>query len=353
MRLALALAERGRGATGANPLVGAVVVKRGRVVGRGWHSRWGGPHAEAIALARAGDRARGSDLYVTLEPCAHLGKTAPCTRQIIAAGVRRVVVAMRDPAQGGRGLGELRRARVAVRMGVLVEAARVQNREFLLRLATGRPAVTVKLAQTLDGRIADARGSSKWITSPAARRLTRRLRGEADAVMVGGRTAREDDPKLTAGRRAPLKVIVDSRARLSPGARLLATGRTVVAATRAAPARRVAALELRGAEVWRLPARGGRVDLAVLLRTLLARGVGSVFCEGGAELAGALLDRGLVDRVAVVIAPRLLGGPKARPAVLGRGRALPDAIPLKEVSVTRIGRDTLITGWVRRKGTRV
>lgn len=346
MRRALELAERGRGGVGTNPLVGAVVVRGGRAVGEGWHAVYGGPHAEAVALARTGTRARGASLYVTLEPCSRTGKTPPCTRMIVAAGVRSVIAALADPEERGRGFAELKAGGIKAVKGVLEREARDQNREFLARGTTRRPYLILKLAMTLDGKIADFRSDSKWISSARARAWTRGLRRRVDAVMVGVRTALTDDPRLTApgGGRQPLKIIVDSRARLPVRARLLRTGRTLVAATTRAPGDRLGALRLAGAEVVGLPPRRGKVPLRRLMGGLYARGVGAVLCEGGGELAGSLVAEGLVDRVLMVISPKIMGGSRSRPSLLGPDRPLGEALPLKDLEVRSLGPDTLLEG---------
>ena len=319
MRQALRLAVKGRGWTSPNPVVGAVVVRAGRVVGSGWHRRAGTDHAEVVALARAGARARGGTLYCTLEPCAHHGRTPPCVDAIIEAGIRRCVVAVRDPHRivDGRGLRRLREAGVRVDVGLLEQEAREALGGFWLVHTRQRPRTTWKLAVTLDGKVADRSRRSKWITGPDARRLVHRLRAEADAVMIGSGTARADDPRLTArlGRAAgrvcrPLRVVCDTRLRLPAGLRLfgpaLAKG-TVVACGRSAPAARARALERRGVRVWRLPLAAGRVSPHALARRLAREGCHEVLLESGPTLGTAWLRSGLVDRIAVFTAPRVLG----------------------------------------------
>jgi len=318
MRRAIALAERGRGRVGANPLVGAVVVRGGRIVGEGWHAAFGRPHAEPAALAAAGNRARGAAMYVTLEPCGKAGKTPPCSRAIVAAGVKRVVFGLADPSAGGRGVAELKRRGIEVRGGLLGEEVARQNVEFLEALRMGRPHLTLKMAMTLDGRTADFRGRSKWISSAESRRFTRALRGRVDAVMVGAGTLREDDPRLNSpgAGGGPLKVIVDSRAALRPGSRVFSRGRVLVAHAAKAPAARLNALRLAGAQTLGLRGKGGRVDLRRLLDCLYAMGVGTVLCEGGSELAGELWKEKLVDRLVIAVSPAVLGGKKSLPLML-------------------------------------
>lgn len=311
MRRALALAERGWGWTAPNPMVGCVIVKDGTVVGQGFHAEYGGPHAEVVALAAAGERARGADVYVTLEPCAHHGQTPPCVDALIAAGVRRVVIAVEDPnpAAGG-GIARLRDAGIAVESGVEEGAARDLNAPFLFSFSgEARPFITLKLALSLDGAIAAGTGTHQWLTGERARRHVHRLRANADAIAVGIGTALADDPQLTvrAGRRpriAPRRLVFDPSARLPVGSRLARTARKVpvhVLASHPGEEAR-AALARAGVEVE--VAGGIREHLARLRASL---GVRHLFVEGGAGIAGALLSAGLVDRLIIFTAPVLLG----------------------------------------------
>jgi len=320
MREALTLAERGRGRTRPNPVVGAVVVRAGRVVGRGWHAQAGAEHAEVMALREAGSRARGATLYCTLEPCAHQGRTPPCVEAIVRAGIRRCVVAQRDPHAivNGRGLRRLRAAGLAVEVGLLEDAAREALRGYRRAHLEGLPRVTWKVGLTLDGRMADRTGRARWITGPEARRVGHRLRASSDAVVVGAGTARRDDPRLTvrlgesgaARRPQPLRVVCDSRLRLPLDLRLfrapLAAG-TVVACGSTAPTARARALERRGVTVWRLPLAAGRVSPRALARRLAAAGCFEVLLESGPTLGTAWLEAGLVERMAIFAAPLLLG----------------------------------------------
>lgn len=327
LRQALRLAERGRGRTRPNPMVGAVLVVGDKVVGRGWHARAGSPHAEVRALRQAGKRARGARLYVNLEPCRHFGRTPPCTDAIVAAGVREVIACMPDPDPrvGGRGFAALRKAGVKVRIGTSrVEAERL-NAPYLRRQRTGLPSVTLKAGMSLDGRIATRAGRSQWITSAAARREARHLRGRHDAVLVGVGTVLADDPRLSAagtnGHARPVRVILDSRLRTPPDSRVLRSpgGPVVLLARRDAPAARRARLERAGATIVAVGARRGRVDLRSGLRALGRRGISSVLIEGGGDVLGAALDGKVGDRLVLYVAPRLLGGSAARPAFAGRG----------------------------------
>jgi diaminohydroxyphosphoribosylaminopyrimidine deaminase/5-amino-6-(5-phosphoribosylamino)uracil reductase len=349
MRRALRLAERGRGRTAPNPVVGAVLVRDGRVVGEGWHRALGEAHAESVALRRAGRDARGATLYVTLEPCAHWGRTPPCADALVAAGIRRCVVGLRDPDPrvDGRGLRRLRSAGIRVETGVLADEVGEALGGYRRAHATGLPRVTWKVAATLDGRVADARGRSRWITGEAARADVHRRRAESDAVVVGAGTARADDPRLTARTggpvRQPLRVVVDSRLRLPLALGLysprLARG-TVVACTAAAPGPRARALERRGVEVWRLPAARGRVSLAALARRLARAGCHEVLLEGGPTLGSAFLRAGLVQRLVLYAAPRVLGGGPTWCA--GLDRRLADAPRGTWRSLGRSGEDACL-----------
>ena len=360
MRRALELAEGGRGLTSPNPLVGAVVVGAdGRVVGEGFHRRAGAPHAEIEALAAAGAGAHGGTLYVTLEPCTHQGRTPPCAPAVAAAGLARVVAALVDPNPlvAGRGLEALERAGLAVTRGVLAAEAARQNRAFLTAMRERRPHVTLKAAMTLDGKIADVHGGSRWITGPMARRHAHRLRSEVDAIVVGVATVLRDDPELTVRLdtpwpREPWRVVLDTTGRTPPRARLIAAGRPERALIAVGPdptADAVAGLARTGATLVRCPTRDGRVDLGALLADLFAREVRAILVEGGGEVHAAFLDAGLVDRVAVFLAPLLVGGRAAPGAVGGAGRELKSAVRLGELTVTRLGDDVLLEADVLRE----
>ena len=354
MARAIALARQGLGRTSPNPAVGAVVVKNGRVVGEGWTRPAGGPHAEIVALRQAGRGAKGATLYVTLEPCAHHGRTPPCTQAVIAAEVARVVVGVGDPNPRvrGRGLRALAAAGIAVNTGILAEEAGAVSAWFRHYIVRGRPYVLLKLAASIDGRIATARGESRWISGPAARRWVHELRNQVDAVMVGSGTVLADDPALTCrmrGGRDPLRVVVDGRLRISPRARIVrqrSRAATLIAVTVSAPPARVRALARAGAEVMVVPGRRGKVLLASLLRELAARGVVSVLIEGGGELAAAALRAQLVDRLLVVTAPMVIGG-DGRPMLgsLGLGR-LANAPRIVDERTSRLGPDLLREGTV-------
>ncbi len=346
---ALELAERGRLEAHPNPLVGCVIVKNGRAVGEGGHDRFGGPHAETAALRRAGRRARGATLYVTLEPCSRWGKTPPCTRAVIAAGLKRVVVAARDPGLRGRGLAELRRARLRVEAGLLVDQAWRQNAAFFKRVTQGLPYVILKSAQTLDGKTASRTGVSRWITGPAARRLGHRLRAQSDAVLVGGETVRRDNPSLTSHHRGPdpLRLVLSSSLNLSLRAKVFKTGAPAWVLTReSAPPSRVKAWERTGAQVLKCRARGRNVDLRRAFRRLAALGLGQILVEGGGRTAAAVLAEGLADEAYIFIAPKFLGGRRAPTGISGRGWADPLTAPgLRDLGVARVGNDLLVHGY--------
>jgi diaminohydroxyphosphoribosylaminopyrimidine deaminase/5-amino-6-(5-phosphoribosylamino)uracil reductase len=366
MRLALAQARRALGRTFPNPPVGAVVYRRERVLGRGRTQPAGGPHAEAVALASAARRhgraaLRGASLAVTLEPCCTRGRTGPCTALVEASGVRRVHVGQLDPHPevSGRGVRRLRRAGIEVRVGVLEAECRRQHRGFVSVWERGRPFVTLKLAASLDGRIASASGESRWISGEAARAVVHRLRARTDAIAVGSRTALADDPALTARRggrvvHRPVRVLVDSRLRVPTSARIFTSGaeRTWVLCARDAAARRKRAVAATGARMVEVSSRGGHLDLRAALRKLAREGLCQVLVEGGGELAAALLRRELVDEVHWFVSPRLLGG-DGRPALgtLGGG-ALSQLPRLRDVRVRRVGDDLHVCGTPTRWSSR-
>jgi diaminohydroxyphosphoribosylaminopyrimidine deaminase/5-amino-6-(5-phosphoribosylamino)uracil reductase len=358
MTRALALAARGRGLTSPNPMVGALVVRDGAVIAERFHERAGGQHAEAAALEEAGTRARGATLYVTLEPCNHVGRTPPCVEAIVRAGVRRVVAATPDPNPRVRGGGAaaLAAASIEVHLGCLEREARELNHAFFTATALQRPHVTAKWAMTLDGKIAAHDRQSRWITGEAARREAHRLRSEADAVVTGIGTVLADDPILTVRLeppwpREPYRVVVDGRARLPLEAALLRAGtraRILVAVGEDAPAARVAGLASSGVTVLQCKSRDGRVDVVDLSARLFALDVIAVLLEAGAELTGAFVQAGLVDRVAAFVAPKVLGGSAAPTPAGGPGLRLGDALRLSDLTARPLGEDWLLEGRVER-----
>ncbi|WP_074311234.1 bifunctional diaminohydroxyphosphoribosylaminopyrimidine deaminase/5-amino-6-(5-phosphoribosylamino)uracil reductase RibD [Singulisphaera sp. GP187] len=352
MQRALAEAERGRGAVEPNPMVGSVVVRDGRLVGFGHHTQFGAPHAEVEALRRAGDAARGATLYVTLEPCCHIGKTPPCTEAILAAGVTRVVAAMPDPFPkvAGGGLARLREAGVVVEQGLEAAAAEHLNAPYLKRLSTGRPYVTAKWAMTLDGKTATASGDSRWISGPRSRALVHEVRGRMDAIVVGIGTALADDPELTArppGPRVPARVVLDGAGRLPTTSRLTRTAREVpvlVALTERATPERREALAALGCEVILFPGEGP-VPILPLLDELGRRGMTNLLVEGGGRILGAFLDAGQVDAVDVFIAPLIEGGQSRFTPAQGEGRSrMADALRLARPQVSLVDGDLRLQG---------
>jgi diaminohydroxyphosphoribosylaminopyrimidine deaminase/5-amino-6-(5-phosphoribosylamino)uracil reductase len=357
MKIALRLAAKGAGLVSPNPMVGAVVVREGEVVGRGWHHRYGEPHAEVMALRDAGSLSRGASLYVTLEPCNHHGQTPPCTEAILAAGVKRVVAATSDPNRkvSGGGAAFLREKGVQVEMGLLAEQGWRLNEAWFAWVKTGLPFVIAKAACSLDGKIATRTGDSQWLTGPSARAFGHRLRHECDAILVGIGTVLADDPQLTTRLprglgNDPIRVVLDSRLRIPPSANLLhlsSPAPTWVACTAEAPAEKIQALESLGAEVLVLPKTKDRVALEPLLQELSRRRVQNLLVEGGAEVLGAFLDQRLVDKFYFFYAPKILGGKNAYPAVAGRGVAnLSEAHQARDLSLRHLGPDLLVSGYL-------
>ncbi len=359
MEEALELALKGLEGVSPNPLVGAVLVRGGRVIGRGYHRRHGGPHAEQLALRDAGD-CRGADLYVSLEPCAHHGKTPPCCEAVLEAGVRRVIYAASDPNPLTRGKGPrwLRRRGVEVQGGLLRREALIQNAPYFFWRKNDRPWVILKWAMSIDGKIATAGGESQWITGPGARRRAHSIRRRVDAIMVGTGTALADDPLLTARPakgREPLRVVLDRQGRLPLKLRLLSRGdsagagpRLYVSTEGANSSRRLGELRRRGLEILLVPQRAGRLHLDRLLRELSARGISQLLVEGGAGLSGDLARRSLVEEVAAFVAPRILGGEQALSPVEGGGfKKLADSLQLSNIQQEVLGPDIFLSARTR------
>ncbi|NTV28495.1 MAG: bifunctional diaminohydroxyphosphoribosylaminopyrimidine deaminase/5-amino-6-(5-phosphoribosylamino)uracil reductase RibD [Candidatus Omnitrophica bacterium] len=348
MRRALVLAGRGRGKTSPNPMVGCVIVRGGRVVSEGWHRFCGGDHAEVMALRKAGARAKGATMYVTLEPCSHWGRTPPCVDAVLSAGIRKVVVAMVDPnaVNNGKSLRMLRKAGVEVVTGVGAEEAARLNQAFVKYMKTGMPFVVAKSAQTMDGKIATRSGDSHWITCEESRAFARRKRNAFDAILVGVGTVLSDDPRLDAPDSRIRKVVLDSRLRTPANARLLKNsepGQVIIATTHRAPASARKRLEMAGALVLLYPKRSGRVDMKWLLRELAREGITSVLIEGGASVIGSALKAGLVDCWHVYIAPKVVGDERAKASVAGLDVARVALAPeFKIVSLQRTGKDVFI-----------
>jgi diaminohydroxyphosphoribosylaminopyrimidine deaminase/5-amino-6-(5-phosphoribosylamino)uracil reductase len=357
MRMALHLAEKARGRTSPNPMVGAVVVKSGKVISRGYHRKAGEPHAEAIALKKAGKNAKGATLYVTLEPCSHMNKrTPPCTPLVMQSGVKRVVVAMIDPNPhvSGGGIKTLRKAGIKVVTGVLESEAKKLNEAFIKYITTGMPFVTLKIAQTLDGKIATASGESKWITGEQARREGHWLRDYHDAILVGINTVLKDNPSLTTripGGRDPLRVIVDTKLRTPLTAKVItqkSTAKTFIATLDSMPKDKLVKLLDAGAELLIVKDRRGRIDLKSLMKRLGSFGITSVLIDGGAEVNASALESGIVDKVTLFVAPMLMAGRDSLCSIGGTSPVkLSHAVRLRDITACFVGGDMMIEGYIQ------
>lgn len=359
MRAALRLAAKGSGLTSPNPMVGAVVVRDGMIIGKGYHQSVGGPHAEVNALLAAGASAAGATLYVTLEPCNHFGRTPPCTRAILAARIARVVIGMADPnahVKGG-GVDYLRAAGVSVETGVLEDECRLLNQSFSKHVTTGLPYVTLKAAMTLDGFIATRKGESKWISNDLSRRFVHRLRCRLDGIMVGVGTALADDPLLTArvGKsskcRQPTRIVLDSDLRIPVTSRLVRTARDYplyVACSERASMERADTLEQNGVKILRLSSENARIDLQGLLVELGKLPLTSVLVEGGSQVLGEFLEQGLADDFYFFYAPKILADPQGLPSFAGRAReCMSEALPVYALKVRHFGQDVMFSGRFR------
>lgn len=357
MRMALRLAAKAQGRTSPNPMVGAVVVKNGEVIATGYHKKAGEPHAEAIALRKAGAKAKGATLYVTLEPCSHTDKrTPPCTPLVIRSGIKSVVVAMIDPNPrvSGGGIKALRKAGIEVVVGILKEEARKLNEAFIKHITTGLPFVTLKIAQTLDGKTATASGESKWITGEKARKEGHHLRNVNDAILVGINTVLKDNPSLTArvpGGRDPVRVIVDSSLRIPATAKVItqkSSAGTIIATTADASAAKIKKIQESSAEALVVKSSRGLVDLRDLMKKLGKKGIASVLIEGGSEIHASAIKSGIVDKVAFFIAPLLMTGRDSLCSIGGISPLrLTHAVKLTDVTVKFVGQDLMIEGYIR------
>jgi diaminohydroxyphosphoribosylaminopyrimidine deaminase / 5-amino-6-(5-phosphoribosylamino)uracil reductase len=345
---AIALTERGRNTATPNPSVGCVIVKGGRVIGEGWHERAGEPHAEARALAAASESPEGSTVYVSLEPCAHQGRTGPCTDKLIAAKVARVVAAIEDPFPEvkGRGVAKLREAGISVDMGLLEDEAREAHRGFLTRMTKGRPWMRIKAAASLDGRIALANGESRWITGEEARRDVHKLRARSCAILTGIGTVLRDDPELTVRHvpctRQPRRVVIDSHLDMPLTAKVL-SGEPPLILTISEDESRRKALEVKGAEVVRVAAEGAKTDLAAVARLLGERGCNEVTVETGGKLMGSLLRAGVVDELVLYYAPVILGDKSQALFALPEWTRLAEALRPRIAEVRSVGQDIRVT----------
>lgn len=352
MRLALKLAKRGWGRTTPNPLAGAVIVKDGEVVGKGFHRAVGEPHAEVVALREAGERAQGATLYVNLEPCCHWGRTPPCTQAIIRAGISRVVASIKDPSPQvkGKGFRELSSQGIEVKVRLLADEAARLNEFYLKYTRTRFPFVILKLAQTLDGKIATSEGRSRYITSLKSRRRVHWLRSGVDAVMVGVGTVLQDDPQLTVRHirgRNPLRIVLDSRGRTPPQAKVISSdGKAVIMTTSQAPPSWREEMERRGTEVWEVPSSGdGRIDLREAMRVVGAKGTTSLMIEGGRGVFTSFLKADIADKLLVFLSPKVMGEGIGGFGDLGV-RELSSAYRFYNMKVQRMGEDFLITAYV-------
>ena len=355
MNLALDLARKSEGQTNPNPLVGAVIVKSGKVVAKGYHEKAGLPHAEAIALNKAGTKARGADLYVNLEPCCHHGRTPPCTEAIISAGIKRVILGIRDPNRlvNGRGIRFLRKQGVEVVIGVLRRDCHKINEHFIKYITTGRPWVILKSAVSLDGKIATRTGDSKWITGSKARAYAHRLRSRVDAILVGAETVRMDDPQLTVrpkkkSMRNPVRIIVSGKGSISTSAKIFNNAhkeRVIYVANASLPLVRKKKLQKIGVEVLLVKYRKKKVDLPLLMDALGKIKITSIMIEGGSEISGNALKEKLVDKLIYFLAPKIIGGKNAPGPVGGQGISrIEDFIEVKEISIEKLGNDFVIEG---------
>lgn len=354
MNQAIQLALKARGMTSPNPLVGAVVVKDRRVVGRGYHHAAGSAHAETIALDEAGAKAKGATLYVTLEPCAHFGRTPPCVNQIISSGIRKVIVGMIDPnpINNGKGINILKMHNIQVETGICREAVEEINEVFVKYIATRRPFVTVKVAQSLDGKIASRTGESKWITSDLSRNYSHRMRQYYDAIIVGVNTVLRDNPRLDVwfSRKQPVKVVVDSKLSTPDNANIFGKGKTILVTLPVIQGQETENRKKLGerAEILEVKGKNGQVNLKDMMKKLAAMEITNVLVEGGGTLVGSLFDEGLVDRVMFFISPKIIGGTQAISSVMGQGVARIDkAVKLERPTIRRFGEDLLIESRVK------
>jgi len=361
LKRALQLAAKGKGLVSPNPLVGAVLVKNNRIIGEGWHKHFGGDHAEIDALKNSTESPKGSTLYINLEPCCHFGKTPPCTETLIKSRIKKVAAAMADPnpAISGQGFEQLRKAGIETTIGLLEKESREINRPYLTRLKENRPFIALKIAQSLDGKIAAHTGQSKWITGEKARAFGHKLRFEYDAILVGINTVLNDNPSLNyqmtgitrnlLTRKRYLKVILDSEARLPLQAKIWdRESRVVVAVTKKASADRLRCLKKKGAQI--IVAGSQKVDLKKLLDFLYIREVGSILVEGGAATNGSFVDAGLVDLIYLFQAPLIIGGEGAKTSIAGKGFASPDsALHLHLKSIRRLDADRLFVYITEKK----
>ena len=354
MRRALRLAEKGRGRTSPNPMVGAILVKDSKVVGDGYHTKAGEAHAEIVAFQRAREEARGATLYLNLEPCAHYGKTPPCAPRVVEEGVKRVVIGMEDPNPlvKGKGIEVLRGAGLDVDVGILEKECRRLNEAFCKYILQKMPFVILKVAATLDGKIATRNGDSKWISGEASRRIVHRLRNQVDAILVGIGTVLRDNPLLTTrirGGRDPYRIVLDSRLRIPEEANVIgkSPSKAVIATTELAPRERIEELEKRGVQILIFESKEGRVDLKSCLSKLGEMGMTSLLVEGGSHVNGSFLDEGLIDKLILFLSPKVIGDQQAPGIFGGIGVSnLQEAVGLREIKAKKVGEDVFLEGYL-------
>ncbi|MBW2975260.1 bifunctional diaminohydroxyphosphoribosylaminopyrimidine deaminase/5-amino-6-(5-phosphoribosylamino)uracil reductase RibD [Candidatus Woesearchaeota archaeon] len=350
MELALKLAEKGKGNASPNPMVGSIIVKRGRIIGRGWHKKCGDAHAEVYALKEAGKKAKDGIMYVTLEPCSHWGRTPPCSEQIVSAGIREVVIGMKDPNPLVNGYQELKFRGLKTRIGILEEEAMKMNEPYVKWIRTKRPFVVVKAAMSLDGQIATRTGDSKYITGREARKFVHELRAEYDAVMVGANTVLKDDPKLNVRLvkgRNPKKIVVDTKLRIPINANIAKNDPSdlIIATSKKASKSKMKRLMQKGAHILTMGASNGKIDLKELMKELGKREICSILVEGGAELNAEAIKSGIVDKVLFFISPQFIGKGLGALGDLGINK-VDRSIKLKKLDYKKIGRDILIEGYL-------
>lgn len=356
MNKAYHLALKAKGETSPNPLVGAVIVKGNKIIAEGWHRRCGTDHAEVVALKKAGRRASGARMVVTLEPCHHYGRTPPCVDQIIKSGIKEVIIGMKDPnpLTNGKSIAKLRRAGIKTKAGVLQKELRAMNEAFIKYATKKMPFVAVKTAQSLNGKIATASGHSKWITSAATRKYARRIRNEFDAILVGINTVLRDDPKLSGSQKTKRlkKIVLDPSLKISPKACLFSGAKpsdVIIATTAKASLKKRTDLSKKGIHVIVSPQRGGAIDLKWLFKEFAKQEIISILVEGGAHVIGSVLKEKLADKMYCYIAPIIIGDQNALTSVVGIDTAKVDqAIPLKNITLMKIGKDILVQGYFGR-----
>ncbi len=354
MRRAIELAVKAKGKTSPNPMVGAVVVKNGRIIAEGFHEQAGLAHAEVVVLGKAGAKAKGGTLYVTLEPCAHYGRTPPCTDMILRSGIKEVIIGMQDPnpLNNGKGIEILRQNRIKVQVGFCEDELRQINESFIKHITKHIPFVTVKVAQSLDGKIATRSGDSKWITSDESRGYAHRIRSQFDAIMVGVNTVRKDDPRLDSwfSKKHPVKIIVDSQLSISQDANLFSGKSQVIIVTlNVRPGQETENRKLLSAKakILEVKEKDGQINLNDMMKKLARMDITSILVEGGGTLVGSLFDDGLVDRVLFFVSPKIVGGKEAISSVMGRGiERMDKAVKLKKIKLRRFGEDMLVDAYI-------